>query len=159
VAQGAISDEINRHLEAALTLSRLHFVRQLVSEAELCIEFGQVSAAAILAGIVLEELSSLKELRMVQTLEPSLQVWRELRNRAAHPVTHEADVDRKAVAAMVTGIRALLDEIQNPDPTVRSSTPSANALTSIRGKYAFVPTSVEDFLRRKREDIDLENRE
>lgn len=29
-------------------------------------------------------------------------------------------------------------------------------LRSIRGKYKFVPTSVEEFLKRKHEDLDLE---
>lgn len=157
MAQGAISDEINRHFEAALALSRRDFLRRLISEAELCIKFDQASAAAILAGIALEELSSLSDLTVVQTREPRLEAWRELRNRAAHPAAREHEVDRKAVAAMVTEIRALLDEIDRPHATLRSSTLSQNALTSIRGKYVFVPTSVEDFLRRKREDIELEN--
>lgn len=54
VALGAISDEINRHLEAALSLSRIDFIRQLVKEAELCINFDQLSAAVTLGGIAIE---------------------------------------------------------------------------------------------------------
>ncbi len=158
MAQSAIPDEINRHLEAALSLSRLGFIRQLVREAELCIDFDQISAAVILAGIALEELSSSRDQRVVQALEPKLQHWRELRNRSAHPVTRGQELDRKAVATMVTAIRTLLNEIGSPDLPVRRSTPVRNALTSIRGKYVFVPTSAEDFLRRKREDMDLESR-
>jgi hypothetical protein len=157
MAQGAISDEINRHLEAALSLSKLGFIRQLVSEAELCIDFDQTSAAVILAGIAVEELSSSRDQRVVQALEPKLQDWRELRNRSAHPATREQELDRKAVAAMVAALRTLLNEIGSPDLPVRKSTPPRNTLTTVRGKYVFVPTSVEDFLRRKREDTDLEN--
>lgn len=152
-------DEINRHFEAALALSRLDFLCQLVSEAELCIKFDQASAAAILAGIALEELSSSRDLKFVQTSEPSLQAWRQIRNRAAHPAVPGNEEDRKAVAEMVKGIRAILDEIDRPDVTLRRSMLSGNALMSVKGKYAFVPTSVEDFLKRKREDVELENRE
>ncbi len=156
MAQGAISDEINRHLEAVLSLSRLGFIRQLVSEAELCIDCDQTSAAVILAGIALEELSSSRDRTIIRALDPKLQDWRELRNRAAHPDIRGQVVDRKAVAAMVSAIRRLLGEIATPDIPIQRST--LNALTSIRGKYASVPTSVEDFLGRKREDMDLENR-
>lgn len=158
VAQGAISDEINRHLEAALSLSRLAFIRQLVREAELCIGFDQIGAAVILAGIALEELSSSRDERVVEALEPKLHDWRELRNRAAHPARSERELDRKAVANMVTTIGTLLNEIDSPNVPVRRSTPLQDALTSIQGKYVFVPTSVEDFLTRKREEIDLEKR-
>ena len=156
MAQGAISDEINRHLEAVLSLSRLGFIRQLVSEAELCIDFDQTSAAVILAGIALEELSSSRDQTIIRALDPKLQDWRELRNRSAHPAIRGQGVDRKAVAAMVSAIRRLLDEIGTPDIPIQRSI--SNALTRIRGMYASVPTSVEDFLRGKREDIDLENR-
>lgn len=158
MAQGALSAEINRHLEAALTLSRIDFVRQLVSEAELCIEFDQTSAAAILAGIALEELSSSRDKTVIQAIEPNIHGWRELRNRAAHPATSGQEGERAAVAAMVTGIRDLLSDIEKPDVAVGSSMHVLNALTSVPGKYVFVPTSVDDFLRRKREDTDLEIR-
>ena len=56
MAQGAISDKINRHVEAVFALAKREILRRLVSEAELCIEFDQISAAAILAGIELKEL-------------------------------------------------------------------------------------------------------
>lgn len=95
---------------------------------------------------------------MIQALEPKLRDWRELRKRSAHPAAGGQELDRKAVAVMVMAIRTMLNGLDSSDSTVRRSTPMQNALTTIRGKYVFVPTSVEDFLRRKREDIDLESR-
>ena len=157
MAQRAIPEEINRHFEAALALLRRDLLRRLVNEAELCIKFGQATAAAILAGIALEELSSLSAQEATQTLEPSFKALRELLSRSGHTTERAQKVDRKVVASMVAVLRTLLNELDRPDVTLRNPATRSNALASIRGKYAFVPTSVEDFLSRKREDTDLEN--
>jgi hypothetical protein len=157
MAQGAISEKINRHVEAVLALSKREILWELVREAELCVEFDQTSAAAILAGIALEKLVSGSYSNMAQQGEQTVQAWRQLRNRAAHPASLASDVDPAAVAAMVMGIRGMLDQIEESQDGPQSSPSADNPLTRIRGKYAFVPTSVEDFLKRKREDVNFEN--
>ena len=37
------------------------------------------------------------------------------------------------------------------------SGPSVEIVTAIRGKYAYVPTSSEDFMKRKQDDLSLED--
>lgn len=159
MAQGAISDEINRHVEALVVLSKRDMLRRLLREAELCVELEEVSAAAILAGIALEELALLSDPNILRQYERSFETWRELRNRAAHPAPREQQIEPTALAAMLTAIRAILDRIDGPQERQRRHSPPESELTKIRGKYAFTPTSVNDFLERKREDIELENRE
>ncbi len=156
MAQSAISGEINRHVEAVLALSKREILLRLLREAELCIELEQVSAAAILAGIAVEELHRFSDLSVLRQHEQSFDVWRDLRNRAAHPASDRLEMDAKLVAEMVSGIRILLDQI---DTTQNRYPNFGEHLTKIRGKYAFVPTSVDDFLKRKREDLEREHRE
>lgn len=157
MAQAAISDEINRHVEAVLVLSKRDILWRLIIEAELCVELQQVSAAAILAGIALEELSSLGDLNMVRA--GTVDAWRDLRNRVAHPASSQEEMDPKAVAAMVSGIRAILDQTEETHWKINGTPRPEATVTKVRGKYAFVPTSVDDFLKRKRQDLELENRE
>jgi hypothetical protein len=157
MAQGAISDQINRHVEAVLALSKRDILWRLVNEAERCVELDQTSAALILAGIALEELSSLSDRSTIEPGRQNLEAWRELRDRASHPASGEYKVDSKAVAAMVTGIRAILDQIEGLRDRPPSFALSDTELTNIRGKYAFVATSVDDFLKRKREDLEPED--
>lgn len=123
MAQSAISDEINRHVEAVLVLSKRDVLWRLLREAELCVELEQVSAAAILAGIALEEISLSGDPNILRQYEQSLQAWRDLRNRAAHPASQEQGVDPKAVAAMLTGIRAILGRIEAPQDSGSSFRP------------------------------------
>ena len=159
MAQSPISEEIDRHVEAVLAVSKREILWRLMSEAELCIDFDQTSAAAILAGLALEELFSVGDSRINEQPQQIIQAWRELRNRAAHPASRGNEVDPKAVAAMVMGIRAMLGPIMGSHDRPQHHPVTGDALTRVRGKYAFVPTSVDDFLKRKREDVEFENRQ
>ena len=97
------------------------------------------------------------EIRIASVLGTGLAGWRVLRDRAAHPAAYGQEVDRKAVAAMVLATRTLLDGMDQPPAALVGSDRPYDEFTSIRGKYVFVPTSVEHFLRRKREDMALED--
>lgn len=156
MAQGSISNAINRHVEAVLVLSKHDILWRLITEAERCVQLKQVNAAAILAGIALEELYSSGEPNVVAQSAELIEAWRDLRNRAAH-ATSSQDVDTEGVAAMVSGIRIILEQTENNRDDPQSTARSEAAAITIRGKYAFVPTSVDDFLKRKREDLELEN--
>jgi len=156
LSHAAISDEINRHIEAVVVLSKRDILLRLLREAELCMRLEQVATAAILAGIALEELYLLGDPGILRHRE-RLEAWRELRNRATDPASGGQEMDPDIVSAMLRGIRALLDQMDVPQ-----STPSPHmesGFTAIRGKYAFVPTTVDDFLKRKRQDLELEARE
>lgn len=158
MAQGTISDAINRHVEAVLVLSKHDILWRLITEAELCVQSKQVNAAAILAGIALEELFSAGEPNIVRQSADRIEAWRDLRNRAAH-ATSSQDADAQGVAAMVSGLRMILDQAEGIRGNPQSTAHSEAAAVKIRGKYASVPTSVDDFLKRKREDLELENHE
>lgn len=158
MAQGTISNAINRHVEAVLVLSKHDILWRLITEAELCVQLKQVNAAAILAGIALEELSSSGEPNIVRQSAGRIEAWRGLRNQAAH-ATSSQNVDAEGVAAMVSGLRMILNQTEGIRGNPQSAAHSEAAAITIRGKYAFVPTSVDDFLKRKREDIDFENHE
>ncbi len=56
MALAAIPDEINRHFEAALVLSKRDVLLRVLREAELCLQAKALAAATILAAVVLERL-------------------------------------------------------------------------------------------------------
>jgi hypothetical protein len=52
----------------------------------------------------------------------------------------------------------MLDQPEEKSQIGSSSVPSVeDTLTQVRGKYAFVQTSVDEFLKCKHEDLDLED--
>src|SRR5438105_2090877 len=108
MALAAIPDEISRHIEAALVLSKREVLMRVLREAELCLRFEQLATATILAGIVLEEASLLLNPRALDEEHENVRVWREMRNRTAHPSPDRAELNAEQVNAMLMGIRAIL---------------------------------------------------
>jgi hypothetical protein len=158
MALAAIPDEINRHFEAALALSKRDILTRLLREADLCLQFEQLTAATALAGVALEETSLLVGPDALVEQEPRIDIWREMRNRAAHALPGRADLDKEKVKAMLTGVRTLLERIDRPPDGSSSFRPVEDALTKTRGKYASVGTSVDEFLKRKYDDLEREAR-
>jgi hypothetical protein len=152
----AIPDEINRHFEAALLLSKREVLLRVLHEAELCLRNDQLAAAAILAGIVLEESYPLIPLALDEQKD-NVRVWREVRNRAAHPSPVRSGLAAEQVRAMVKGIGAMLDKAERTQARSAPLRSLEDSLTKARGKYAFVKTSVDEFLKRKHEELDLED--
>jgi hypothetical protein len=156
MAIAAIPDEVAKHFEIALALSRRDVLLRFLQEAEVLIRSGQLAFAAVLAGVVLDEATRFLPPAAI-TAEGQINVWREMRNRAAHPGSTELTIEQ--VKAMVAGIRGMLNQADEKSQLESSSLPPVeDALAQIRGKYAFVQTSVDEFLKRKREDLDLEDR-
>jgi hypothetical protein len=157
MAVAAIPDEINRHIEAVLALSKRDVLLRILREADLCFQLEQVTTAAVLAGVALEELSLLKPQGSSDQQQEILEVWRELRDRAAHIPGDNAQVDKEAVKAMITAVKTLIQQVERPHDESTSYPLTEDALIKIRGKYAFVRTSVDEFLKRKQDDLELED--
>jgi hypothetical protein len=138
MALAAIPDEINRHIEAVLVLSKRDVLLKVLREADLCLQFEHLPAATVLAGVVLEEASLLVTPDTLDQQQGHVEIWRELRNRTAHLVPGRAELDKEEVKAMLTGVRTLLEQIDRPRGRSISLRPVEDALTKIRGKYAFV---------------------
>ena len=113
-------------------------------------------AAATLTAIALEGIYLLTDPSIFSAHEPALEAWREL--RAAHQVAGAQDIEPEAVIAMLTGIHSC-QQIDVSQGRQRPASRSQSRFAEIRGKYAFVPTSVDEFLKRKRENLELENRQ
>jgi hypothetical protein len=62
------------------------------------------------------------------------------------------------VKALSPEEQSQLREMLNAEANATKQPERARLVKSIRGKYAHVQTSSEDFIRRKQEEIELENR-
>jgi hypothetical protein len=156
MALTAIPDDINRHIEAVLVLSKRDVLFKVLREADFCLQFEHLAAATVLAGVVLEEASLLVSPDALEEQQRHVEIWRELRNRTAHLVPGRAELEKEEVKAMLTGLRTLLEQIDRPPRRPTLFRPVEDALTKTRGKYVFVGTSVDEFLKRKHDDLELE---
>ena len=157
MALAAIPDEIGRHIEAALVLSKREVLLRVLHEAELCLRVNQLAIATVLAGIVLEEASLLLDPHVLDEARDNAKAWREMRDRAAHPSPGRPELDAEQVNAMLAGVRAMLDKADVSQPRSTGLPLIEEVLTKTRGKYAFVKTSVDEFLKRKHEELELED--
>ncbi len=108
---------------------------------------------------MLEEATRLLPPDAVFNEKDQVNVWREMRNRAAHSGgTQESALRVEEVQAMVDGIRRMLSRADEKAETTFHAPSLSDALTRVRGKYAFVQTSVDEFLKRKHDDQELEER-
>ena len=156
MALAAIPDEINRHFEAALVLSNRDVLLRVLDEAELCLRSEALAAATIIAAVVLEEASLLNP-AVLDEEQDNVKIWREMRNRAAHPSGARPELNAEQVKRMVTSIRAMLRQTDRPHAGSSSLPSIEDALKRTRGKYAFVETSVDEFLKRKHQGLELED--
>jgi hypothetical protein len=107
-------------------------------------------------GAVLEYLrQGLQERAAPAGQQERITAWWDLRNRLAHGLTQE--VSREQVNEMIVGIRQVLVSQLTTAPALVTSPPEASdALSRIRGKYIFVPTSSEEFIAHKHEELRIE---
>ena len=71
--------------------------------------------------------------------------------------SRDKTVEKNQVQAVIRRLRFSLEQMEKPEHESQSVQPMAEVLAETRGKYAFVNTSVDEFIRRKRDDLDLEN--
>ncbi len=156
MAAGAISDEINRHIEAVVALSKRDVLLRILHEAEVCLRSEQLMAAAVLATVAVEELHTSNIQGASDQDRKTFQLWRETRNRS-NQFSDEKQFDRNGVEAIIRALRASMEQMEKPEHESRSVQAMADVLAETRGKYSFVNTSADEFIRRKRGDLDLEN--
>lgn len=156
MALPAIPEEVSRHIEAALVLSKRDVLSRVLHEAEVCVQRDALAVATILAAVVLEEASLLNP-DILDEEQDNVKIWREMRNRAAHANETRTELSAEQVKRMVTGIRAMLRQANRPRAGSSSLPSLEDAVERTRGKYAFVGTSVSEFLRRKHDELDLED--
>ncbi len=154
MAIAAIPEEISRHIDAVLVLSRKELLLKLLDEADNCLELGHLSAAAILGRVAAEEVNVLRDRSFSVEQQANIELVRQSSNQFALPCTIK-DGKKDEVQLLLRAIRALIGDLS------KTNSPPSNLqferlVATTQGKYASVKTSVEDFLGRKREDLELE---
>jgi predicted DNA-binding protein (UPF0278 family) len=160
MALTAVPDEVAEHFEAALFLSQRNLYLRLLSEAELLAKSAQLNAAFLLAGIALEEITRFSVADVVtDEARNQINLWREIRNQSVHSGSPETTkLTAEQFNNFVRSIREMLDRAgASAQCRSKSPTPIDQSLIQTRGKYAFVKTSVEEFLKHKREDLEAED--
>ncbi len=153
-----VSEEAASHLGAILVAFNREIFSGFLDEAAELAELGQAGSAVLIAGTVLEYF---ERSPVAKAHSPGYgsetAVWRELRNRVAHGSAAALSVEQ--ARQMIDGVRQILltgDVSSRPGYSPRAE---AGAVTHlIKGKYAHVPTSSDEFMARKREDVELEER-
>ena len=154
----AVSEEAASHLGAILVAFNREIFSGFLDEAAELAELGQVGSAVLIAGTVLEYF---ERSPVAKAHSPGYgsetAVWRELRNRVAHGSAGALSVEQ--ARQLIDGVRQILltgDVSSRPSYYPRAEASAVPHI--IQGKYAHVPTSSDEFMVRKREDLELEER-
>jgi hypothetical protein len=145
--------EVAEHLEAAVLLANKRLHLRYLEAAEVLLALSLPNAAVIVAGVELE--SILLSDRAPRSFEERLRMekWLALRDRVAHATETAVGFDQ--AKEMIEAVRALLMREIPAVPRLARELP--DAARELRGKYRFVPTSAAEFIRRKQEDLRLED--
>ena len=138
-----LPQDVTEHLRAAIQLSNKHIHLRFLEEADTLLSLQMPAAAIVVAGVVLESLVAAQHNPADPNELEQIGKWSQLRTAAVH--SHDRIVTMDEASEMVTGVRRLLLQA------------TANgALGPLRGKYKFVPTSSEEFIARKVDELRLE---
>jgi hypothetical protein len=154
----SVPDEAANHLGAILLAFNREIFGGFLDEADELAALGQVTSAVLIAGTVLEyvERSPAAGSLPIGT-RSEIEAWRRLRNQVAYGSADALSVQQ--ARQVIDGVRRILLTRDVPERSVPRLSPEAGAAPhAVRGKYAHVPTSSADFIKRKREDLELENR-
>jgi len=124
-------------------------------EAEILLSLQLPAAAIVVAGAVLEFLVAGRLHQAVPNETQRIEKWSQLRNNAVHPLERVVTLDE--AKEMVAGIRQLLLRATEVGPRLASTASSNRASGRVQGKYKFVPTSSEEFIARKTDELRLEH--
>jgi hypothetical protein len=154
-----VPEEAASHLGAILLAFNREIFGSFLDEADELAELGQATSAVLIAGTVLEYFQRSPTASVLPAEHRSkVAAWRQLRNQVAHGAAGAISV--KQARQVIDGIRQILMTHNVPGGREHTLRPEANAAPHvIKGKYAHVPTSSDDFIKRKREDLELEDRE
>jgi hypothetical protein len=153
-----VPDEAAGHLGAILLAFNREIFGSFLDEAEELAALGQVTSAVLIAGTVAEYfLRSPAAGMLTPEHRGEIEAWGHLRNQVAHGSAVAAGAPQARL--MIDGVRRILVTYRlqgRPVPQFRPETGSAPH--AVRGRYTHVPTSSADFIKRKREELDLEDR-
>ena len=155
MAAPPLPQDVTEHLTAAIQLSNKHFHLRVLEEAETLLSLQMPAAAIVVAGVVLESLAAGQGHRAGPNELQQIEKWSQLRNVAVH--SHERMVTLDEAREMVANVRRLLLRATATGPRLAFVTHPDRAPGPVRGKYRFVPTSSEEFIARKADELRLEN--
>ena len=155
MAAPLLPQDVTEHLTAAIQLSNKRIHVRFLEEAETLLSLQMPAAAIVVAGVVLESLVAGQRLRADPNELQRIEKWSRLRNAAVH--SHERMVTLDEAREMAEGVRRLLLRATASGPRLAFTAHPNSAPGPVRGKYKFVPTSSEEFIARKVEELRLEH--
>jgi hypothetical protein len=154
MAAPLLPQDVTEHLTAAIQLSNKHIHLRFLEEAETLLSLQMPAAAIVVAGVVLKSLAAGQR----HCADPSelerIEKWSQLRN-AAHSQERMETPDK--AKEMVAGVRRLLLRGAATGPQLVFTADPNRVPEPVRGKYKFVPTSSEEFIARKVDELRLEH--
>jgi hypothetical protein len=155
MAATLLPQDVTEHLTAAIQLSNKHIHLRFLEEAETLVSLQMPAAAIVVAGVVLESLVAGQRHRADHNELQQIEKWSQLRNLAVH--SHERIVTLDEAREMVAVVRRLLLRATVTGPQLVFTAHPNRAPGPVRGKYKFVPTSSEEFIARKTDELRLEH--
>ena len=155
MAAPLLPQDVTEHLTDAIQLSNKHIHLRFLEEAETLLSLQMPAAAIVIAGVVLESLVAGQGHRADPNELQQIEKWSQLRNVAGH--SHERLVTLDEAREMVAGVRRLLLRATATGPGLSLTAHPNRAPGPVRGKYKFVPTSGEEFIARKADELRLEH--
>ncbi len=150
-----LPQDVTEHLTAAIQLSNKHIHLRFLEEAETLLSLEMPAAAIVVAGVVLESLVAGQQNRADPNELQQIEKWSRLRNTAVH--SDERMVTLDEAREMVAGVRRLLLQAAANGPRLVFTAYPNKPPGPLRGKYKFVPTSSEEFIARKVDELRLEH--
>ena len=155
MAAPLLPQDVTEHLRAAIQLANQHIHLRFLEEAEILLSLQMPAAAIVVAGVVLESLVAGQGHRADPNELEQIEKWSQQRNAAVH--SHGRMVTLDEAREMVTGVRRLLLRATASGPRLAFTADPNTAPGPVRGKYKFVPTSSEEFIARKLDELRLEH--
>lgn len=155
MAAPLLPQDVTEHLTAAIQLSNKHIHSRFLEEAETLLLLQMPAAAIVVAGVVLEALVAGQRHYADPSDLERIEKWSQLRNAAVH--SHERMEALDEAREMVAGVRRLLLRAAASGPQFAFTAHPNRVPGPVRGKYKFVPTSSEEFIARKVDELRLEH--
>jgi hypothetical protein len=155
MAAPLLPQDVTEHLTVAIQLSNKHIHLRFLEEAETLLSLQMPAAAIAIAGVVLESLAAGPRHGEDRNEWQQAEKWSHLRNLAVHRQERMPTLDE--AREMVEGVRGLLLRATATGPQLALKAQPNRAPGPVRGKYKFVPTSSEEFIAHKADELRLEH--
>ena len=155
MAAHILPQEVAEHLEAAIHLSNRRVHLRFLDEAEALIALNLPAAAMLIAGVILEAIIASGQEQVAPSELQQIENWLELRNSTAHARAPWPAMEQ--AREMVEGVRSFLNRSIKVGPHRVPVNEPSELPEQLRGKYKFVSTSSDEFIRRKADELRLEH--